>query len=78
MKPVVPVNIRNERNKMLRNLSYQKMQYFTNRHVGEVRNVLFEMHNKNGMMEGFTDNYIKITAPFKRNGKIILYHGKFK
>lgn len=66
MKPVVPINTRNERNKMLRNLSYQKMQYFTNRHVGEVRNVLFEMHNKNGMMEGFTDNYIKITAPFKK------------
>jgi hypothetical protein len=29
MKPVVPVSVRNERNKILRNLSYQKMQYFT-------------------------------------------------
>jgi threonylcarbamoyladenosine tRNA methylthiotransferase MtaB len=66
MKPVVPVHIRNERNKMLRNLSYQKMQYFNAQHVGKTRNVLFEMHNKNGMMEGYTDNYIKITAPFKK------------
>ena len=66
MKPVVPISVRNERNKLLRNLSYQKMQYFTNQHVGNTRNVLFEIHNKNGMMEGYTDNYIKITTPFKK------------
>ena len=66
MKPVVPIPTRNERNKLLRNLSYQKMQYFTAQHVGETRKVLFEMQNKNGMMEGYTDNYIKISAPFKK------------
>jgi threonylcarbamoyladenosine tRNA methylthiotransferase MtaB len=65
IKPVVPVNIRNERNKILRNMSYQKLQYFTAQHTGETRKVLFEGHSKNGMMEGFTDNYIKINAPFK-------------
>ena len=64
MKPVVPINTRNERNKALRNLSYQKMQYFTNAHIGQTRKVLFETKNKNGMMEGYTDNYIKITTPF--------------
>ncbi|MBK8521278.1 MAG: tRNA (N(6)-L-threonylcarbamoyladenosine(37)-C(2))-methylthiotransferase MtaB [Chitinophagaceae bacterium] len=64
MKPVVPINIRNERNKVLRNLSYQKMQYFTNAHIGQTRKVLFETKNRNGMMEGYTDNYIKITTPF--------------
>jgi threonylcarbamoyladenosine tRNA methylthiotransferase MtaB len=32
---------------------------------GQKRKVLFEAYNKNGMMEGFTDNYIKITAPYK-------------
>lgn len=64
MKPVVPIHIRNERNKTLRNLSYQKMQYFTHAHIGETRKVLFEAKNKNGMMEGYTDNYIKITAPY--------------
>ena len=62
MKPVVPINIRHDRNKALRNLSYQKMQYFTNAHIGQTRKVLFETKNKNGMMEGYTDNYIKITA----------------
>jgi threonylcarbamoyladenosine tRNA methylthiotransferase MtaB len=63
IKPVVPVNVRHERNKTLRNLSYMKMQYFTQQHAGQSRKVLFEGHVKNGMMEGYTDNYIKITAP---------------
>ena len=67
MKPVVSVPIRNERNKALRNLSYQKMQYFTNAHIGETRKVLFETKNKNGMMEGYTDNYIKITTPYNES-----------
>ena len=66
MKPVVPIHTRNARNKLLRNLSYQKMQYFTNQHVGEIRNVLFENRNSNGTIDGYTDNYIKITAPLKQ------------
>lgn len=65
IKPVVPMNIRHERNKTLRNLSYMKMQYFTQQHEGQTRKVLFEGHVKNGMMEGYTDNYIKITTPYK-------------
>ncbi|WP_462222408.1 MiaB/RimO family radical SAM methylthiotransferase, partial [Ferruginibacter sp.] len=64
LKPVVPIAKRNERNKQLRNLSYQKMQFFTQQHIGQARKVLFEGHSKNGMMEGYTDNYIKITIPF--------------
>ena len=64
LKPVVPIAKRNERNKQLRNLSYQKMQFFTQQHIGQERKVLFEGHSKNGMMEGYTDNYIKITIPF--------------
>jgi threonylcarbamoyladenosine tRNA methylthiotransferase MtaB len=62
---IVPISVRNERNKILRNLSYKKLQHFTSLHIGETRKVLFETKNKNGMMEGYTDNYIKITAPFK-------------
>jgi threonylcarbamoyladenosine tRNA methylthiotransferase MtaB len=63
--PVVPVNIRNERTKILRNLSYKKLQNFTNECSGKKRKVLFEGKNKNGMMDGYTDNYIKISVPFK-------------
>ncbi|MEO8762703.1 MAG: MiaB/RimO family radical SAM methylthiotransferase, partial [Ginsengibacter sp.] len=65
IEPVVPVGIRNLRTKILRNLSYNKLQDFTIRHIGESRKVLFEGQDKNGMMDGYTDNYIKITAPFK-------------
>jgi len=73
IKPIVPMNIRHERNKSLRNLSYMKMQYFTEQHHGQIRKVLFEGHenkaclpDRRGMMEGYTDNYIKITTPFRK------------
>jgi len=65
IKPAIPVNIRHERNKILRNLSYMKMQFFTEQHSGQTRKVLFESHEKNGMMEGYTDNYIRITTPYR-------------
>ncbi|SDC44537.1 tRNA (N(6)-L-threonylcarbamoyladenosine(37)-C(2))-methylthiotransferase MtaB [Niabella drilacis] len=65
IQPVVPVPLRNERNKILRNLSYMKMQYFEQQHSGQTRKVLFENHNKNGMMEGYTDNYIRISTPHR-------------
>ena len=64
--PVVPIQKRNERNKILRNLSYAKTQAFTQQHIGQTRKVLFETANKNGMMDGYTDNYIKITTPFRK------------
>ncbi len=66
LHPIVPMQIRHERNKILRNLSYAKMQSFTQQHIGQTRKVLFESVNKNGMMEGYSDNYIKITAPYKK------------
>jgi threonylcarbamoyladenosine tRNA methylthiotransferase MtaB len=66
IKPVVPMNTRHERNKTLRNLSFMKMQYFAGQHQGEVRKVLFEGHENKGMMEGYTDNYIKISSPFRQ------------
>ena len=65
--PVVPIPVRNERNKQLRNLSYQKMQYFTQQHIGQSRKVLFEKAPKGNLMEGYTDNYIKITAPYQQD-----------
>ena len=64
--PVVPVQVRHERNKTLRNLSYKKMQYFTEQHTGQTRKVLFEDHVKNGMMEGYTDNYLRISTPYRK------------
>jgi threonylcarbamoyladenosine tRNA methylthiotransferase MtaB len=65
LKPVVPMHTRHERNKTLRSLSYIKMQYFIEQHGGQTRKVLFEDHNKNGMMEGYSDNYIRVTTPYR-------------
>jgi threonylcarbamoyladenosine tRNA methylthiotransferase MtaB len=65
IKPVVPVHIRQERNKTLRNLSYMKLRHFTERHAGQTRPVLFEHQDRDGMMEGYTDNYIRVKAPFR-------------
>lgn len=70
IKPIVPISVRNERNKILRNLSYQKQQYFNAQYVGETRPVLFESikqkdPNDMAMLEGYTDNYIRITTPYR-------------
>jgi threonylcarbamoyladenosine tRNA methylthiotransferase MtaB len=64
--PVVPVSVRHERNKTLRNLSYMKTQYFNQLHAGTTRKVLFEKNAKSGMMEGYTDNYIKVVAAYNK------------
>jgi threonylcarbamoyladenosine tRNA methylthiotransferase MtaB len=65
IKPVIAVSVRHDRNKALRNLSYMKLQYFTQLHAGQTRTVLFEGHNKDGMMEGYSDNYIRIQTPYR-------------
>ncbi|MEO6837916.1 MAG: tRNA (N(6)-L-threonylcarbamoyladenosine(37)-C(2))-methylthiotransferase MtaB [Ginsengibacter sp.] len=67
IEPIVPAHTRYERTKVLRSLSYNKMQQFTREHFGETRKVLFEGRTKNGMMEGYTDNYIKITLPHRED-----------
>jgi threonylcarbamoyladenosine tRNA methylthiotransferase MtaB len=66
MDGIVPISVRNERNKILRNLSYQKNQYFNHQFTGDTRKVLFEGVNKNGIMEGYSDNYIKVKTPYKQ------------
>ena len=71
IKPIVPMQVRHERNKIARNLSYQKLQYFTAQQVGQTRKVLFEspklIKDSEGLMmlEGYTDNYIKVETPYR-------------
>ncbi len=65
IQPVIPIPVRNERNKTLRNLSYMKLQYFTQQQSGQTRKVLFEGFDKHGMMEGYTDNYIRVSTPYR-------------
>ncbi len=60
IKDVVPVNVRRDRNKMLRILSEKKKRSFYEANVGKQASVLFEASENNGMMHGFTNNYIKV------------------
>lgn len=65
IQPVVPVAVRQERNKKLRNLSFLKMQHFTRQHEGQKRKILFESNSRSGLMEGYSDNYIKVSTPYR-------------
>jgi threonylcarbamoyladenosine tRNA methylthiotransferase MtaB len=62
---VVSQAVRQERNKQLRNLSFMKMQYFSQQQEGTSRPVLFEKAPKENMMEGYTDNYIRVQTPYR-------------
>ncbi len=60
----VPKAEKTRRADMLRILSQKKRMAFYQNHLGETRTVLFEGENKDGLMYGFTDNYIKVGVPF--------------
>ena len=64
MKGVVPKNIRSKRSKMLRGLSVKKRRAFYESQIGTARTVLFEGENKEGYINGFTENYIKVKTPW--------------
>lgn len=61
----VPMEKRKERSKMLHILSDKKKRAFYEQNVGTLRTVLFEGDEENGMMFGFTENYIKIKMPHR-------------
>lgn len=64
MDGVVPKKIRAKRSKMLRGLSAKKRRAFYENQLGSTRTVLFEGENKEGYIHGFTENYIKVKAPW--------------
>ena len=60
----VPMNIRKERSRMLHILSDKKKRAFYEQNVGSLRTVLFESEEDNGVMYGFTENYVKVKTPY--------------
>jgi threonylcarbamoyladenosine tRNA methylthiotransferase MtaB len=60
---VVPVPVRKERNKTLRNLSLkaQRAQYEAN--LGTTADVLFEDAEEDGLRMGYTSNYVRVAVP---------------
>ena len=67
MEGVVPIAERKRRNKMLRILSEKKKMAFYQTQIGKTLPVLWEHEEKNGMMYGFTDNYVRVQKPFNSN-----------
>ncbi len=61
---VVPPVERKARNHRLRLLSAQKQKAFALAHEGSVRRVLWEDADRQGYMQGYTENYIRVSAPF--------------
>lgn len=60
----VPANKRAERSRMLHILSDKKRRKFYQDHLGKTYSVLFENDVENGMMHGFTENYVRVVAKY--------------
>ncbi len=61
----VEIAERKKRNNMLRILSDKKRNEFYRSMIGTEQTVLFEAENHNGLMKGFSSNYIRIKIPYE-------------
>lgn len=64
MEEVVPMKTRNQRSRMLRILSEKKKRAFYEENLGKTFQVLFEDDVNDGYMQGFTENYIRVSAKY--------------
>ncbi|SZD73794.1 (Dimethylallyl)adenosine tRNA methylthiotransferase MiaB [Candidatus Ornithobacterium hominis] len=64
MENPVPIKLRKKRNKMLRILSEKKKMEFYRSQLGTEHVVLWESENKNGKIEGYTENYVRVQTNF--------------
>src|SRR5699024_12675005 len=64
MPGVIQHKVRKKRSKMLRGLSAKKRRAFYESQLGNTLNVLFESENKNGFIEGYTENYVRVKMPW--------------
>ncbi|WP_299048607.1 tRNA (N(6)-L-threonylcarbamoyladenosine(37)-C(2))-methylthiotransferase MtaB [uncultured Polaribacter sp.] len=64
LEGVVPKKTRAKRSKMLRGLSAKKRRAFYESQLGNTVTVLFENENKEGYINGFTENYVKVKTPW--------------
>ena len=60
----VQSRISTERVSRLEGLSAKLNRAFAERFIGSERDVLFESTNHNGVMYGYTDNYLRVSTPF--------------
>jgi len=67
MSGKVPIEVRKKRNNSLRTLSDIKKNSFYNSLLGTTQRVLFESDNNNGIIKGFTSNYVRVACKFNRD-----------
>ena len=60
---VVPQEEKHRRARLMIDISEKKLARFTQSFENTVRKVLVEHSVSNGVMHGFTDNYIKVSLP---------------
>ncbi|MTB52761.1 tRNA (N(6)-L-threonylcarbamoyladenosine(37)-C(2))-methylthiotransferase MtaB [Lewinella sp. W8] len=63
MDGAVPMAERKRRNKMLNILSEKKRRAHYEAYAGDVRPVLLEKSKEEGILQGFTDNYVRVSFP---------------
>ena len=64
MSDSVPASKRAERSRMLHILSDKKRRKFYEDNLGRTSSVLFENDVENGLMHGFTENYVRVAAKY--------------
>lgn len=64
---IVPVKMRQERCQELIRLSNQKKRQFYQKNTNTTQRVLFESKNDEGLMQGFSENYILVKAPYRED-----------
>ncbi|WP_139958047.1 tRNA (N(6)-L-threonylcarbamoyladenosine(37)-C(2))-methylthiotransferase MtaB [Flavicella sediminum] len=64
MEGEIPLKTRQKRSKMLRGLSVKKRRAFYESQINTEHTVLFESENKEGYIQGFTENYVKVKTPW--------------
>jgi threonylcarbamoyladenosine tRNA methylthiotransferase MtaB len=60
----VQPRISTERVERLEELSDRLHKAFAEKYLGTTREVLFESTDHNGLMYGYTDNYLRVSAPY--------------
>jgi threonylcarbamoyladenosine tRNA methylthiotransferase MtaB len=63
----VPMDVRRERSKQLHLLSDRKKRQFYTENIGSERTVLFEQEEDEGIMYGFTENYVKVKYTYQQD-----------
>ena len=67
MNGTVPKKVCAKRSKRLGGLAAKKRRSFYETQLGNTLTVLFESENKQGYINGFTQNYVKVKTPWNPN-----------